>query len=72
MTLAEALQKIGAEFDDISEDRIIDVETMLLHRGASLEELESEVSRIRAEHASERQRLLRHVSALLQTGAQEQ
>lgn len=72
MTLDEALQKIGAEFDEISEDRITDVEAMLLCRGAALEEIDSEVSRIRAEHASERQRLLRHVSAWLQTGAQEQ
>jgi hypothetical protein len=68
VTLGQALCKVGDEFDDIAADVLTECEDVLRHRGASAEELEIELSRMRAELADARRRGLQAVRVFAETG----
>jgi hypothetical protein len=68
MTLEAALQRVGDEFDVIAADALADSEAVLRHRGATDEEVEIELSRLRADTEAARAEVLASVVAAWHTG----
>jgi DNA anti-recombination protein RmuC len=64
MTLNEVLEKAGRRFDEIAASHLVSVEEMLRHHGATSEELDIELARLRAQHAEDRQHLLAAITAV--------
>jgi hypothetical protein len=67
VTLDEALQKAGRLFDEHAFDRLVAAEDVLRSHGAEPEEIDLELSRMKAEHEDARRQMLALVSATWQT-----
>lgn len=68
MTLAEALNKAGEQFEVIAADSLANAEALLRSRGATDEELGIELTRLQSEIAAARQQVLATVRAVWETG----
>ena len=64
MTLDEVLEKAGRRFDEIAASNLVNTEEMLRHHNASSEEIDLELTRLRAQHAEDRQHLLAAITAV--------
>jgi hypothetical protein len=64
VTLDQALEKAGRRFDEVAASNLVSVEEMLRHHGASSEEIDIELARVRAQHAEDRRRMLATVIAV--------
>lgn len=64
MTLDEALEKAGRRFDEVAATHLLNTEEMLRHHGASSEEIDLELARLRAQHTADRRLMLATVVAV--------
>ena len=64
MSLDDALEKAGRQFDAVAASHLVNTEEILRHRGASSEEIDLELARVKAQHAEDRRRMLATVIAI--------
>ena len=58
MKLSEVLEQAARRFDEIAARHLIDRETLMRHHGAEPEEIEIELTRLRAQQAEDRRCLV--------------
>ena len=64
MKLSEVLEQAARRFDEIAARHLIDRETLMRHHGAEPEEIEIELTRLRAQHAEDRRCVLESLVAV--------